>query len=46
MEKQKKENVFRKLLRWTVRGLIGQKYEEKWFGKQEKVLKEIVYRSS
>ena len=45
MEKQKKENVFRKLLRWTVRGLIGQKYEEKWFGKQEKVQKEIVFKN-
>ena len=44
MEKQKKENVFRKLLRWTVRGLLGLKYEEKWFGKKEKEQKEIVFK--
>ena len=44
MEKQKKENVFRKLLRWTVRGLLGLKYEEKWFGKKEKERKEIVFK--
>lgn len=45
MEKKKKENIFRKLLRWTVRGLMGQKYEEKWFGKKERVQKEIVYKN-
>ncbi len=45
MEKKKKENIFRKLLRWTVRGLLGQKYEEKWFGKKEKVQKEIVFKN-
>ena len=45
MEKQKKENIFRKLLRWFVRGFFGLKYEEKWFGKREKVQKEIVYKN-
>ena len=30
-----KENIFRKLARWTVRGLLGLKFEEKWFGKKE-----------
>ena len=45
MEKKKKENIFRKLLRWTVRGLMGQKYEEKWFGKKEKEQKEIAYKN-
>ena len=44
MEKKKKENVFRKLLRWTVRGLLGQKYEAKWFGKKEHEQKEIVFK--
>ena len=45
MEKAKKENVFRKLARWTVRGLLGLKYEEKWFGKQKKEEKEIKYKN-
>lgn len=45
MEKKKKENIFRKLLRWFVRGFFGLKYEEKWFGKREKVQKEIVYKN-
>ena len=43
MEK-KKENIFRKLARWTVRGLLGLKFEEKWFGKQEKEEKEIKFK--
>ena len=42
MEK-KKENVFRKLLRWFVRAFFGLKYEEKWFGKRER--KEVVYKN-
>ena len=45
MEKKKKENIFRKLLRWFVRGFFGLKYEEKWFGKREKEQKEIVYKN-
>ena len=44
MEKNKKENIFRKLLRWFVRGFFGLKYEEKWFGKRHKEQKEIVYK--
>lgn len=43
MEK-KKENICRKLARWTVRGLLGLKFEEKWFGKQEKEEKEIKFK--
>jgi len=45
MEKKKKENIFRKLARWTVRGLLGLKYEEKWFGKREHEEKEIKYKN-
>ena len=45
MEKKKKENIFRKLLRWFVRGFFGLKFEEKWFGKREKEQKEIVYKN-
>ena len=45
MEKNKKENIFRKLLRWFVRGFFGLKYEEKWFGKRHKEQKEIVYKN-
>ncbi len=45
MEKKKKENIFRKLARWTVRGLLGLKYEEKWFGKKEHEEKEIKYKN-
>ena len=47
MEK-KKENVFRKLARWFVRGFFGLKYEEKWFGnknKDEDEKKEIKYKN-
>lgn len=33
---KKKENVFRTLARWFVRWIFGLKYEEKWFGTQEK----------
>ena len=44
MEK-KRENVFRKLARWFVRFFFGLKYEEKWFGKKEKVQKEIVFKN-
>ena len=40
---KKKENVFRKLARWTVRGLLGPQFEEKWFKKNEGP-KEIVYK--
>ncbi len=29
---EKKENIFRKIARWLVRGLLGLKFEEKWFG--------------
>ena len=43
MEK-KRENIFRKLARWTVRGLLGMRFEEKWFGKQEKEQKEIKFK--
>ena len=43
MEK-KRENIFRKLARWTVRGLLGLKFEEKWFGTQEKEEKEIKFK--
>ncbi len=45
MEKKKKENVFRKLARWTVRGLMGPKYEEKWFGKKEHEEKAVKYKN-
>ena len=43
MEK-KNENIFRKLARWTVRGLLGLKFEEKWFGEPEKEEKEIQFK--
>ena len=44
MEKKKKENIFRKLLRWFVRAFFGLRYEEKWFGKKQKEQKEIVFK--
>ena len=34
MEK-KRENVFRKVARWLVRGLLGTQFEEKWFFKKD-----------
>ena len=45
MEKKKKENVFRKLARWAVRGLLGPKYEEKWFGKIQQEDKAVKYKN-
>ena len=45
MEKKKKENIFRKLLRWFVRAFFGLRYEEKWFGKKQKEQKEVVYKN-
>ena len=44
MEK-KKENIFRKLARWFVRGCFGLKFEEKWFGKREQGKKEITFKN-
>ena len=35
MEK-KRENVFRKVARWLVRGLLGTQFEEKWFYRKNK----------
>ncbi len=43
MEK-KKENLFRKLARWLVRGILGVKYEEKWFGTKKTVEREIKFK--
>ncbi len=45
MEKKKKENIFRKLLRWFVRAFFGLRYEEKWFGKKQREQKEVVYKN-
>ena len=35
METKKRENIFRKLARWFVRGFMGDKYEQKWFGSNQ-----------
>lgn len=35
MENKKRENIFRKLARWFVRGFMGAKYEDKWFGSKQ-----------
>lgn len=45
MENKKRENIFRKLARWTVRGLLGLKFEEKWFGTKQVENKEIKYKN-